>query len=290
MENRRAIQMTTNFEGLIHLLADGLYSASDIFVRELIQNGHDGIIRRQAEERYLNIHGQYVETLTWLIRIAVDAGRLNDACASLPSLFRFHNAESLYEQYDRFYWFAYYYAARYAGNRRVPRGAVVSTRRARRARTGRAVRNGRETKGTGRTAAERRAAFLKRSKRRIFSTGRISAPVAESGGGGTYHFPALENRDALSGINAGDKVLVSPRNAVNDAGTFIAESVENSAAPLSEVTVIPAETETRLAEFFDFVRIHAEAEAAEQDIDTSDADPDVEEIENDEAQRLGSCA
>ena len=50
MENRRTIQMTTNFEGLIHLLADGLYSTSDIFVRELIQNGHDGIIRRQAEQ------------------------------------------------------------------------------------------------------------------------------------------------------------------------------------------------------------------------------------------------
>ena len=49
MENQRTIQMTTNFEGLIHLLADGLYSTSDIFVRELIQNGHDGIIRRQAE-------------------------------------------------------------------------------------------------------------------------------------------------------------------------------------------------------------------------------------------------
>lgn len=48
MEPQRIIQMTTNFNGLIHLLADGLYSTSDIFVRELIQNGHDGIIRRQA--------------------------------------------------------------------------------------------------------------------------------------------------------------------------------------------------------------------------------------------------
>ena len=36
MENQRTIQMTTNFDGLIHLLADGLYSTSDIFVRELI--------------------------------------------------------------------------------------------------------------------------------------------------------------------------------------------------------------------------------------------------------------
>ena len=71
----------------------------------------DAIRRCQAEERYLNIHGQDVVTLKWLIRIGADAGRLNDACASLPSLFRFHNAESLYDQYDCFYWFAYYYAA-----------------------------------------------------------------------------------------------------------------------------------------------------------------------------------
>jgi len=41
--------MTTNFKGLIYLLADGLYSRSDIFVRELIQNGHDGIVSRQAQ-------------------------------------------------------------------------------------------------------------------------------------------------------------------------------------------------------------------------------------------------
>jgi len=40
--------MKTNFEGLIRLLADGLYSTSDIFVRELIQNGHDSIVRREA--------------------------------------------------------------------------------------------------------------------------------------------------------------------------------------------------------------------------------------------------
>lgn len=40
--------MKPNFKGLIRLLADGLYSTSDIFVRELIQNGHDSIVRRQA--------------------------------------------------------------------------------------------------------------------------------------------------------------------------------------------------------------------------------------------------
>ena len=49
MDEVRTIKMTTNFEGLIYLLADGLYSTSDIFVRELIQNGHDGIVSRQAQ-------------------------------------------------------------------------------------------------------------------------------------------------------------------------------------------------------------------------------------------------
>lgn len=48
MGNSRIIQMQTNFNGLIQLLADGLYSTSDIFVRELVQNGHDSIIRRSS--------------------------------------------------------------------------------------------------------------------------------------------------------------------------------------------------------------------------------------------------
>lgn len=48
MEEIRTLTMKTNFEGLIRLLADGLYSTSDIFVRELIQNGHDSIVRREA--------------------------------------------------------------------------------------------------------------------------------------------------------------------------------------------------------------------------------------------------
>lgn len=48
MSEIRKITMRTNFEGLIRLLADGLYSTSDIFVRELVQNGHDSIIRRKA--------------------------------------------------------------------------------------------------------------------------------------------------------------------------------------------------------------------------------------------------
>ena len=46
MRETRNITMQANFDGLIRLLADGLYSTSDIFIRELIQNGHDSIIRR----------------------------------------------------------------------------------------------------------------------------------------------------------------------------------------------------------------------------------------------------
>lgn len=48
MNKSKTITMKTNFDGLIRLLADGLYSTSDIFVRELIQNGHDSIVRREA--------------------------------------------------------------------------------------------------------------------------------------------------------------------------------------------------------------------------------------------------
>lgn len=42
--------METRFDGLIKLLAEGLYSEKDIFVRELIQNAHDSIIRRKELE------------------------------------------------------------------------------------------------------------------------------------------------------------------------------------------------------------------------------------------------
>lgn len=69
----------------------------------------DSILRCRAEEQYLNIYGKVIETLTWLIRIGVDAGRMGEVRASLPLLFRWHNAESLYDQFECFYWFAYYY-------------------------------------------------------------------------------------------------------------------------------------------------------------------------------------
>lgn len=43
-------EMRTNFQGLIQLLARNLYSEPDVFVRELIQNAHDSIRRRQHED------------------------------------------------------------------------------------------------------------------------------------------------------------------------------------------------------------------------------------------------
>lgn len=42
--------MRANFEGLIQLLARNLYPEPDVFVRELIQNGHDSIRLRQERE------------------------------------------------------------------------------------------------------------------------------------------------------------------------------------------------------------------------------------------------
>lgn len=42
--------METRFDGLIKLLAEGLYPVPDIFVRELIQNAHDSIVRRRDVE------------------------------------------------------------------------------------------------------------------------------------------------------------------------------------------------------------------------------------------------
>jgi molecular chaperone HtpG len=42
--------METNFEGLIKLLAEHLYSEPDVFVRELVQNASDSIVRRRRAE------------------------------------------------------------------------------------------------------------------------------------------------------------------------------------------------------------------------------------------------
>jgi molecular chaperone HtpG len=43
-------KMETNFEGLIRLLAEHLYSEPDVFVRELVQNANDSIVRRREHE------------------------------------------------------------------------------------------------------------------------------------------------------------------------------------------------------------------------------------------------
>ena len=43
-------KMETNFEGLIKLLAEHLYSEPDVFVRELVQNASDSIVRRRRAE------------------------------------------------------------------------------------------------------------------------------------------------------------------------------------------------------------------------------------------------
>lgn len=45
-----AFKMKTSFHGLIKLLADGLYSEPDVFIRELIQNSCDSIVRRMVRE------------------------------------------------------------------------------------------------------------------------------------------------------------------------------------------------------------------------------------------------
>jgi molecular chaperone HtpG len=46
-------KMETNFEGLIQLLAKSLYPEPEVFVRELIQNAHDSIVRRCDIEKDL---------------------------------------------------------------------------------------------------------------------------------------------------------------------------------------------------------------------------------------------
>ena len=43
-------KMETNFEGLIRLLAEHLYSEPDVFVRELVQNANDSIVRRRERQ------------------------------------------------------------------------------------------------------------------------------------------------------------------------------------------------------------------------------------------------
>jgi molecular chaperone HtpG len=46
--SKRTGDIKTDFQGLIQLLAKNLYPQQDMFIRELIQNAHDSIVKRQA--------------------------------------------------------------------------------------------------------------------------------------------------------------------------------------------------------------------------------------------------
>ncbi len=57
-------EMTFDFDGLIQLLAGHLYSEKKVFIRELIQNGHDGILRRAAEDPAFEASQGHIDILT----------------------------------------------------------------------------------------------------------------------------------------------------------------------------------------------------------------------------------
>ncbi len=46
----RIVPMTANFPGLVRLLAEHLYPERSVFVREMIQNAHDSLVRRRDRE------------------------------------------------------------------------------------------------------------------------------------------------------------------------------------------------------------------------------------------------
>lgn len=50
-ENLERLNVGVNFEGLVRLLAEHLYSEPDVFIRELIQNAHDAIQSRNIVEQ-----------------------------------------------------------------------------------------------------------------------------------------------------------------------------------------------------------------------------------------------
>lgn len=57
-------QMTFDFDGLIELLAGHLYSEKKVFIRELIQNGHDAIQRRAVQDPHFNREQGHIDILT----------------------------------------------------------------------------------------------------------------------------------------------------------------------------------------------------------------------------------
>lgn len=54
MSEHETFNMELNFEGLIQLLARHLYASPDVFIRELVQNAHDSIVRRVDAEPELS--------------------------------------------------------------------------------------------------------------------------------------------------------------------------------------------------------------------------------------------
>lgn len=57
-------EMTFDFDGLIQLLAGHLYSEKKVFIRELIQNGHDAIVRRAHEDQAFDRDQGRIHVLT----------------------------------------------------------------------------------------------------------------------------------------------------------------------------------------------------------------------------------
>ena len=57
-------RMETNFHGLIQLDLKHLYPEADVFLRELIQNAHDGIQRRRTRSSRMWPVGSRSKT-TW---------------------------------------------------------------------------------------------------------------------------------------------------------------------------------------------------------------------------------
>ena len=66
-------EMSFDFEGLIQLLAGHLYAEKKVFIRELIQNAHDGIQRRAADDPGFTRERGHIDILTDL---TVEPGRI----------------------------------------------------------------------------------------------------------------------------------------------------------------------------------------------------------------------
>ncbi len=66
-------EMSFDFEGLIQLLAGHLYAEKKVFIRELIQNAHDGIQRRAVEDPGFVRERGHIDILTDL---TVEPGRI----------------------------------------------------------------------------------------------------------------------------------------------------------------------------------------------------------------------